>query len=233
MEKIKKYFSLYYIVLLVLQWLPPLVSAYALLKAYNVHFNGKAVYIVLTMLLTAIAAGLAVLLSIKRSRVGIVLTMGAFLASMANLVIFSDYIVIACMGMICAYVLLIRQVPRITAVITTVVMSVILTVAVFFIMYIGAFSGIGGENTVYKEVLSPDGRFTAQIVISDQGAMGGNTRVELDYNELDKKFLCFELEKKTARLYSGKYAEYQVIAVEWQDAVTLLINGEEYRVWND
>ncbi len=89
----------------------------------------------------------------------------------------------------------------------------------------GAVMGVREDKEVYR-VEAPDGRCYAVVIESDQGALGGATYV--DVVEKPRKLLFFEISGKTRRIYTGGWSEARDIQVIWQDADTLLINGQAY-----
>lgn len=80
------------------------------------------------------------------------------------------------------------------------------------------------ENTVVMTLDSPGGIYIARVIDSDQGAMGGNTFVDIH------KKTWFGGEKKVTRLYSGPWGEYQTMDIYWKDEHCLVINSTEYTV---
>ena len=80
-----------------------------------------------------------------------------------------------------------------------------------------------------KTVESPAGAYCAQVIDSDQGAMGGNTHVEVtEKSRLD--LILFRIEKEPERVYSGEYGEYETMEIYWKDDACLVINGVEYEM---
>ena len=85
-----------------------------------------------------------------------------------------------------------------------------------------------GQNTVVKTVESPDGSYSAQIIDSDQGALGGATYVEVVEKGVD--LFLFYAEKAPCRIYSGGWGEAEGLEVVWKDDTCLVINGREYPI---
>ena len=84
-----------------------------------------------------------------------------------------------------------------------------------------------GENTVLQSIPSPDGKQVAQVIDSDQGALGGGSIIEVIYRSADLFLLRIE---DTQQVYFGKWGESFDMEVSWRDDDTLLINGRPYDV---
>ena len=76
---------------------------------------------------------------------------------------------------------------------------------------------------------SPDGSYYAQIIDSDQGAMGGNTFVEVCASE-ELDALLFKIKKKPRQIYSGAWGEAHSLQIRWKDDCTLEINSGLYEI---
>lgn len=92
------------------------------------------------------------------------------------------------------------------------------------------FSDFDINNKVIKAELSPDKSYRADIIDSDQGALGGNTFVDVYDLQSTVDFYIFKLAKKPQRLYRGVWGEYQNMSVSWKDNYTLFINKKEYTI---
>lgn len=84
-----------------------------------------------------------------------------------------------------------------------------------------------GKNAVINTVSSPNGAFHAEIVDSDQGALGGNTLVYVQKNSGFDAFF-FSIKKRRERVYLGDWGEYENMQIYWKDENTLIINSKEY-----
>lgn len=78
-------------------------------------------------------------------------------------------------------------------------------------------------NTVVKTVYSPSTRRYAEVINSDQGALGGDTLV--DVYVADNPF--FKISK---RVYEGRYGEWGNMIIYWKDKHTLVINSKMYYI---
>ena len=92
----------------------------------------------------------------------------------------------------------------------------LLGVVLFFVVMIGNI----GQKTVVQVLPSPDGTYEARVIDVDQGALGGDTVVEVER----KGFLT-----RPKRIYIGEWGEWETMEIYWKDETTLVING----VWYD
>jgi hypothetical protein len=82
-----------------------------------------------------------------------------------------------------------------------------------------------GQDTVVQTVYSPEATYYAEVIDSDQGALGGDTLVEV-YNTKKKIELFFlTVQKNPQRVYFGEWGEFQTMKLEWESEQILLING--------
>lgn len=77
------------------------------------------------------------------------------------------------------------------------------------------------ENTVVKTLESPDGTYIAQVISSDQGAMGGNTLVEVYPKGKPRQ---------KQRVHMGEWGEHSTMEICWKTDTCLVINGVEYPI---
>ena len=77
------------------------------------------------------------------------------------------------------------------------------------------------ENTVVQTLESLDGTYVAQVISSDQGAMGGSTLVEV-YPEGKPR--------QKQRVYMGQWGEHCALDIYWKTDTCLVINGVEYPI---
>ncbi|MPN63604.1 hypothetical protein SDC9_211368 [bioreactor metagenome] len=86
-----------------------------------------------------------------------------------------------------------------------------------------------GQSTIGREEVSPDKSYTAILIDSDQGALGGNTLVNIEYHTSTIN-IGFSQFVKVKRLYIGNWGEFETMSLEWRDDRTLLINGRSYSI---
>ena len=112
---------------------------------------------------------------------------------------------------------------------------VALALSTLMVLPIGFFGFIAlildnlGQNTVVQTVESPSGKYYAQVIDSDQGALGGNTFV--DVNEKSGiNMILFKIEKKPQRVYIGDWGEFEDMQIHWKDDGCLVIDSVEYKI---
>lgn len=86
-----------------------------------------------------------------------------------------------------------------------------------------------GQNTVVKNIESPNGNFYAQVIDSDQGAFGGDTLVNV-YEKREIDTFIFKLKDKPQRVYLGEWREYESMHISWKYDKCLVINSVEYEI---
>lgn len=106
------------------------------------------------------------------------------------------------------------------------VLSAVLVLPVGFFGFISLVFGGVAVNTVVKTLESPSGTYYAQVVDSDQGAMGGDTFVDVYEKVAD--LLVFRISKKPERVYQGDWRAYQNMEIYWEDDNCLIINSVQY-----
>ena len=136
--------------------------------------------------------------------------------------------VLVCSG--CSIALMIRYAqPSIFKIVST-VLSVLLIFALLFISFVNFVFGDFTLNTIVAKVPSPQNIYVVEVIDSDQGALGGNTYVDV-YNNCEVINLLFcRFSKKPVRLYTGDWGEYQSIKIKWKNEHKLMINGVEYLI---
>ena len=91
------------------------------------------------------------------------------------------------------------------------------------------FGGLAGEETVVKTLTSPEGTYYAEVVDSDQGAMGGETYVQVYHPPIFSCFL-FKVEDPPEVIYTGKWGAYKTMNIHWIDDHNLMVDGKLYRI---
>ena len=90
-------------------------------------------------------------------------------------------------------------------------------------LYIATICMVFGQlvpaKTIMQTLPSPNGTFEARVIDVDQGALGGNTVVEV------KKVGSIA---KPKLVYTGQWGEYETMEIYWKNDSCLVINGEEY-----
>ena len=109
------------------------------------------------------------------------------------------------------------------------VISTILALPICFFSFLSLAIGPFGENTVVQAVPSPSGEYYVEVIDSDQGALGGNTIVEV-YENKKLDLGLFRIEKEPQRVYQGDWGEHLDMQIHWKDNNCLVINGVEYEI---
>lgn len=109
------------------------------------------------------------------------------------------------------------------------VLNSILLLIVMVGMFLFVALGQIGQDTIVRQEPSPDRTYTAILIDSDHGALGGDTVVNVEYRA-SVLHLGFGRFVKTKNLYIGDWGEYKNMRLSWKDDSTLLINGRSYVV---
>ena len=108
-------------------------------------------------------------------------------------------------------------------------LSALMVFPVGFVSYIALIFGNIGQNTVVQTVESPGRKYYAQVVDSDQGALGGGTLVDV-YTKSGINFILFKIEKNPQRVYTGDWGEFEDMQIHWKNDKCLIINSVEYEI---
>lgn len=113
--------------------------------------------------------------------------------------------------------------------------TAVLLLSALMLLPISAF-GLGAllfgnapQSTVVRTLPSPDGRYRAEVIESDQGALGGDSFVDV-YENVEIHLLLFKIEKKPQRVWSGGWSESEDMLICWKDDDSLLINSTLYEI---
>lgn len=85
------------------------------------------------------------------------------------------------------------------------------------------------QETITKTIPSPNNTYTAIIIKSDQGALGSDTFIGVEYTKKEKK-LVFGKHRKSQRIYSGDGELADYLPATWQYEETLLIFDVPYNI---
>ena len=97
----------------------------------------------------------------------------------------------------------------------------------FFVAFL--FSDFG-ENKVVRSVASPNDKYIAEIISIDQGALGGDTVVNITRQHRDINFLIGKLKKDPKRIYHGRWGEFYDMILRWETDKILYINDIKYDI---
>lgn len=106
------------------------------------------------------------------------------------------------------------------------IFSALLFLFLILVLVVGALKC----NTVTKSVSSPQEKYTVEVIASDQGALGGNTFVEVQDNSQTIDVSVGRFSKPPVRVYAGKWGEFTDMRICWKSEDILVIDGKEYRL---
>ena len=129
----------------------------------------------------------------------------------------------------CCCFLVVKHGKPLALKIVALVLSALMVLPIGFVSFIALIFGNIGQNTVVQTVESPSGKYYAQVIDSDQGALGGDTLVDV-YQDWGINALVFKIEKKPQRVYSGDWGEFENMRIYWKDENCLVINSVKYEI---
>lgn len=130
---------------------------------------------------------------------------------------------------VCMSFLMIKGIKRKTSKIFASVLCALMAAFVFFFSFMMLMFGNIGQNTVVKSVDSPNGGLYAQVVDCDQGALGGDTIVDV-YEKRDIDVFVFKLKDKPQRVFVGEWGEFEKMEIHWKNDNCLVIDSVEYEI---
>ena len=133
---------------------------------------------------------------------------------------------LVCCG--CSIVMLVKYASPIALKITAAILSILLILFLLFFAYFDFIFEDFGWETVVKSVTSPKNTYIAEVIASDQGALGGDTFVDVRNNSKPINLFIFNISKSPIRVYSGHWGEFKNMKISWKDEHTLIINSKEY-----
>ncbi len=132
----------------------------------------------------------------------------------------------------CCFYLTVRHAKPVSLKLTTIIISGIITMPILLFSCFSFLACIAGDfvkNTVVQTLDSPTGKYYAQVIDSDQGALGGDTIVYV-YETKGLTTLLFTIQKKPQQVYFGDWGEYKNMQIHWKDDNCLVINSVEYEI---
>ena len=112
----------------------------------------------------------------------------------------------------------------------TIVVSVLLVILLTFLSIISAFANAMGSISIVKSVLSPDGKYLAEVADVSQGALGGDTVVYLSRNTKEINILIGKFTPEKEKIFIGEWGKSSTMQIEWADNDTLKIDSAEYNI---
>ncbi|HIW74800.1 MAG TPA: hypothetical protein H9684_10790 [Firmicutes bacterium] len=123
-----------------------------------------------------------------------------------------------------------RGLKTVFAALTALLVLLLLLLLAFLSFFRMTFGLLLPEETTVREIPSPGGRYIAEVAARDQGAMGGDTLVNVREPQRDVDLLVGRLIRPSVRVYVGDWGEAETLSVCWKDERTLFIGGAEYAV---
>lgn len=112
--------------------------------------------------------------------------------------------------------------------ITTGILAILMFVLLLFPTMLSLAFGNFGSNSVVDSVESPQGTYLAEVIDSDQGALGGDTLVTVTNRAKTVSILIGEYSTGSVRVYTGEWGEWETMWIRWEDDKTLLIDNQRY-----
>ena len=113
-----------------------------------------------------------------------------------------------------------------------VTVSILFALGVMFLVMHGflffTFGQIGYSQTV-TTALSPEGTYRAEVIDSNEGALGGDTLVRIYHVPFHVDLCLVEAQRKPRTVYIGQWGEFETMTLSWQSEQTLLINSTPYQ----
>ena len=110
------------------------------------------------------------------------------------------------------------------------VVMLMLTVVLIFVLVFGCaldlFSEVMSEVTVMREVPSPGGTYTVQVIDADYGATGGDTLVRVYDNSRTVHILLGSFTPRNELGYRGEWGRWDELDIRWLDDHILSLNGK-------
>ncbi len=107
--------------------------------------------------------------------------------------------------------------------------SLFLFMPVLFFNFIVMIFGNLRQDTVVMSVTSPNGTYCAEVIDSDQGALGGNTVVYVCESN-DIAMGIFTIRKAPQQVYLDRWRAYEDMDIYWKSDDCLVINSTEFTV---
>ena len=136
-----------------------------------------------------------------------------------------SWIVAACMIIcfFCCLIMVIKHGKSTVLKIISVVLSGLMLIPVCFFTFIFFLFGNIGQNTVVQTIKSPNETHYAEVIDSNQGALGGDTIVKV-YGTKGVDTPIFRVYKEQT-VYIGEWGEFKDMEVYWENKGILMING--------
>lgn len=128
----------------------------------------------------------------------------------------------------CALFYMLKRIKQVKRKIIVSLACIIFFIPICFISLLDVLFGDFGVNKVIQVEYSPDKKYKAEVVDSDQGALGGAVFVNICNSEPVIDLYFIKVSKKPRCVYSGEWGGYEGMELYWKDNHTLSVNGSEY-----
>lgn len=108
-------------------------------------------------------------------------------------------------------------------------LSGLMVVPIGCLCFIALTFGSIGQNTVVQTIESPSRRYYAEVIDSDQGALGGDTFVDI-YQQGGVNTILFKAKKTPQRVYAGDWGKFETMQIYWKSDDCLVINAAAYEI---
>ncbi len=125
-------------------------------------------------------------------------------------------------------VILLKNVKSLGAKLAALLPSTLILLPTLFFMLFLPFAW--GYRMAMRTVTSPERNYRAEVIDVNEGALGGDTIVEV--YDLRKQFdgIVFFFQKEPQVVYHGDWGEFENMKLEWESEQILLINGKPNKV---
>ena len=139
------------------------------------------------------------------------------------------YIAHCFLTLVCCLILFFRLRNKAVKIILGIIYT-LATAAVFFLLLLALSWANGDTETVVTAQLSPSGAFLAEVVASDQGALGGDTLVNITKQHLDINIFVGTLRLDAQTIYSDRLEMADTVTLRWDTDEYVYINGVKYAI---
>ena len=87
-----------------------------------------------------------------------------------------------------------------------------------------------GHTEVLKTLASPSETFEARVIDVDQGALGGNTLVDVRDCRFSLDMGFCVIRRRDRRVYTGPWGEGEKLEIAWRGDETLIVGGRAYQL---
>lgn len=199
---------------------------------YTFKLISISAFAIITAILSVCAVSFSIMTkdAVKNKTIGVLLAIITPL-SLINAVLYISVcstigvITSVFISVVCCCFLSVKHGKPVALKITALVLSALMVLPICYLSFIASIFGNISQNTVVQTVESPSGKYYAEVIYSDQGALGGDTFVDV-YEKSGIDAVIFKIKKKPQRVYSGKYG----VEIYWKDERFLVINSVEYEI---